>query len=246
MTQSFALSTDRNARLRVASYNIRKGVGLDWQRQPRRVVEVMGQLGADVIALQEVDRRLGSRRSALSPALLAEQGWSVVAPDPRGESLGWHGNAILARSTVSVLEHQSLDLPCLEPRGAVSAVMESRGQRFRLVGVHLSLSRRFRQSQIRHIVRHLDETGPMPSIILGDFNEWRGPVHSALDFGQGHVLHLPGRTFHSSRPSASLDRIVTSGGAHVEASGVNRSDLARRASDHLPIWADVTFDERPA
>ena len=53
--------------LKVASYNIRKAVGLDWRRKPQRVLDVINEIGADVVALQEVDRRFGSRLTALDP-----------------------------------------------------------------------------------------------------------------------------------------------------------------------------------
>jgi Metal-dependent hydrolase len=79
-------------RLRVASYNIRKCVGLDWRRRPDRVLAVLAEIGADVVALQEADRRFGAKLSALPPETLAEAGWHAapVAPHPGG--LGWRGN----------------------------------------------------------------------------------------------------------------------------------------------------------
>ena len=54
--------------LRIASYNIRKARGLDQRRAPERIIEVINMLGADVIALQEADLRLGPRPAALPPA----------------------------------------------------------------------------------------------------------------------------------------------------------------------------------
>ena len=54
--------------LRIASYNIRKCVGLDRRRDPERVLGVIAGLGADIVALQEADRRLGARPSTLDPA----------------------------------------------------------------------------------------------------------------------------------------------------------------------------------
>lgn len=56
--------------LRVASYNIRKAIGTDRRRSPERVLEVLGELDADVIALQEADRRFGVRSAAIPPWLL--------------------------------------------------------------------------------------------------------------------------------------------------------------------------------
>lgn len=227
--------------MRVASYNIRKGVGLDWRRKPDRVLQVIAELDADVVTLQEADRRFGRRERSLPAELLAATGLELVPLAVREASMGWHGNAILLRPGLRVLAISRLDLPGLEPRGAVVVTLERGAQRLRVVGVHLGLARRHRRLQIGHILGHLDAADDTPAIILGDFNEWRSHAASADDFGTGHKLHIPGKTFHTRRPTAALDRIVTRGGVSVLATGVNRSDLARRASDHLPIWADLAF-----
>ncbi|MEL7014297.1 MAG: endonuclease/exonuclease/phosphatase family protein, partial [Pseudomonadota bacterium] len=47
--------------MRVTSYNIRKAVGLDWRRDAGRIVDVLGEIDADVVVLQEADKRLGAR-----------------------------------------------------------------------------------------------------------------------------------------------------------------------------------------
>lgn len=51
--------------IRVASYNIRKAVGLDWRRDTHRIADVLAEVDADVIALQEADKRLGARAGVL-------------------------------------------------------------------------------------------------------------------------------------------------------------------------------------
>ena len=58
--------------IKVASYNMRKGIGLDRRRDPGRVLSVLGELDADIVALQEADRRFGTRASAIPPHMLAE------------------------------------------------------------------------------------------------------------------------------------------------------------------------------
>jgi endonuclease/exonuclease/phosphatase family metal-dependent hydrolase len=50
-----------------------------------------------------------------------------------------------------------------------------------------------------------------------------------------------GPSFHSRRPIASLDRIIVDQSLAIEAAGVHASSEARRASDHLPIWARVAL-----
>ena len=108
--------------IRVASYNMRKAIGTDRRRRPERTIEVLNELDADVIALQEADRRFGSRASAIPLAMIeAHSDYKPVELDIRAGSIGWHGNALLVRKRVEVLEHHLFHLPSLEPRGAVLA-----------------------------------------------------------------------------------------------------------------------------
>jgi endonuclease/exonuclease/phosphatase family metal-dependent hydrolase len=76
----------------VASYNIRKSVGTDWRRDPGRIFDIISAIDADIIALQEVDRRFGSRAASLSPQMVAERSdYFAISFGVREQSLGWHG-----------------------------------------------------------------------------------------------------------------------------------------------------------
>lgn len=111
--------------IKVASYNIRKSVGLDWRRRPERVLAVLSEIDADVVALQEVDRRFGSRLSSLDPEMIAsETAYAPIRAGIRPQNLGFHGNLLLVRKTVTVLDSGTIDLPYLEPRGAVFADLD--------------------------------------------------------------------------------------------------------------------------
>ncbi|MGZ8297140.1 MAG: endonuclease/exonuclease/phosphatase family protein, partial [Allosphingosinicella sp.] len=114
--------------IRVASYNMRKAIGTDRRRRPERTLEVLRELDADVIALQEADRRFGARASAIPLHMLDEHSdYKPVRFDARDGSLGWHGNALLVRKNVEVLHKELLHLPSLEPRGAVMADISLNG-----------------------------------------------------------------------------------------------------------------------
>ena len=226
--------------VRIASYNIRKGIGTDRRRDPARTLAVLDELDADVVALQECDRRFGERASTLPESALAAAGWEPVALARRAHSLGWHGNALLVRSGVRVLEAHALDLPTLEPRGAVLADLEVDDHPLRVVGMHLDLSGLWRRRQLRAILAavHREERDGGAAVMLGDMNQWsdRGCL---TEFGPEHRLVATGPSFHARRPVASLDRIVVTGPVEVAGSAVHHSPTARRASDHLPVWADL-------
>lgn len=234
-------------RIRLASYNIRKCLGSDGARLPERTVDVLNALGADAIALQEVDRRMGPRPFALPPELIgARTGFAPVTAATSPVSLGWHGQTVLLRSGLRAAAVERLDLPALEPRGAlfVDVAPEGGDPVFRMVAVHLGLIRRWRRLQLARIREALAAMPPLPTAILGDFNEWSasGGMEALSD---GFHVHAPGRSFPASQPLGRLDRVATGRGLHLLDAGVLDTPVARVASDHLPIWADLRV-EAPA
>lgn len=224
--------------LRVASYNIQKGMGHDLRRKPRRTLAVLREMRADVVILQEADRRFGPRMSALPEEQLDRlTPYSPADVRVRPGSIGWHGNAVLVRDGLKVIKTKRLALPHFEPRGAVMAVVELDGGPLIVVGAHLALATRHRRDQAAELAEFA-ERADMPLVMGGDLNEWtrKGgglePLQTALS------EHMPGPTFPAFRPVAPLDRFYHCGALAVSAS-VHDSPLARVASDHLPIVADV-------
>jgi endonuclease/exonuclease/phosphatase family metal-dependent hydrolase len=227
--------------LKVVTYNIRKCVGLDRKRDPARILNVLNEIDADVVALQEADRRFGARESCLPAAMIAaETPWQVVPFNKRPGGIGWHGNAILIRRDAAIRKAHPLDLPMLEPRGAVEAELVIAGRPVRIIGVHLDLSGLWRRRQVKALLAHNEGAAhSMPTIMMGDFNQWsdRGAL-SEFAFHHHRIVKTP-KSFHTSKPVASLDRIIISHDITVLEAGAHMSPLAQRASDHLPIWADL-------
>jgi endonuclease/exonuclease/phosphatase family metal-dependent hydrolase len=234
--------------LKVASYNIRKSVGLDWQRQPKRILDVIGEIDADIIALQEVDRRFGRRESSLSVEHIGEAtDYLPVRFGTRPTSLGWHGNTILVRKAARIITHRPINLPQLEPRGAVMADVEIKGIIVRVIGMHLGLVGLWRSRQARAVLELLEKLEEkLPTVIMGDLNQWTTEGGALAEFAETHNIVAPGPSFHSSRPMLPLDRIITDLDFSVAAAGVHSSEQARRASDHLPVWAELELVQRLA
>jgi endonuclease/exonuclease/phosphatase family metal-dependent hydrolase len=229
-------------RLTFASYNIHKAVGTDGRRDPDRIVAVLRELDADVIALQEADRRFGVRESVIPKALLDESPWYTAHFGGSGPNLGWHGNALLVRRGIELRLAEPLPLPTLEPRGAVCAELAAGGRALRVCGMHLDLSGLRRRMQIKAVLRHHGAGDAGPAVLLGDFNQWGANSGAMREFGHGWQVLATGKSFPSRRPVAQLDRIVASHHWRVEAAGVHHSALAARASDHLPVWAVLALD----
>ena len=227
----------------VASYNMRKAIGTDRLRRPERVLDVLCEIDADIVALQEADRRIGKRASAIPPELLqARSPYRPVPFDTRPDSIRVHGNALLVKRGIEIVDHAALPLPTLEPRGAVLADLRVDGALVRVVGMHLDLSGLWRRRQARAILHALEERGgDLPTVLMGDLNKWSQHGGCLRDFAHGHRFAHTGRSFHARRPVAALDRIIVSRNVTVIASGAHASAKARRASDHLPIWARLSF-----
>jgi endonuclease/exonuclease/phosphatase family metal-dependent hydrolase len=247
----------------VASYNVRKAIGTDRKRNPQRVLDVLHEIDADVVALQEADKRFGGRGSAVPHELIDEHGLyrpvhfgvrhrRVLDRMPGGRhvdallrintrNIGWHGNAILVKRHIGVLDCAALDIPMFEPRGAVMAELMIGDEPLRVVGMHLDLSGLWRRRQIRSILEAIARRPQkMRTILMGDTNEWRDAAGCLKDFRGSYRVAATGPSFHSRHPIAALDRIIVDKDLNIEAAGVHMSSAARRASDHLPIWARVS------
>ncbi len=229
--------------IKVATYNIRKCVGTDRRRDPERILQVLDEIDADIIALQEADRRFGNRLSAIPHHLLLEHGtYQPVEIGGRPQSIGWHGNALLVRKGIVVRHSEIVPLPTLEPRGAVLAELTVNDKPLRVIGTHLDLSGLWRRRQIRALLARMDgKERHLPTVLLGDFNQWsdRGAL-SEFAFHHHRLVKTP-PSFHSNRPVARLDRIIVSHDIRVESADAHVSNLSKRASDHLPLWARINI-----
>ena len=245
----------------VASYNMRKAIGLDRRRDPHRVLRVLHEIDADVVALQEADKRFGGRGAAVPHELIDSH--SHYKPVHLGvrhkrplekvrkhadkllkvntRNIGWHGNAILVKEHIGVLDCATVDLPTLEPRGAVMAELLVGDRPIRVVGMHLDLSGLWRKRQMRTILEAIERRPQkMPTILMGDTNEWRTESGCLREIEPEFHLAPTGPSFHARHPVAQLDRIIVHKDLSIEAAGVHMSAAARRASDHLPIWARLS------
>ena len=228
--------------LTFASYNIHKGVGLDRQRDPERILSVLHEIDADIIALQEADRRIGERASVLPRADIDDTRWRVIEVARRPRSIGWHGNALLVRRGIDIVSGEALDLPTIEPRGAACGEIVVEGHSLRVIGTHLDLSGLRRRDQIRSLLGFCNACERnLPTVIMGDFNQWGRQTGAMREFAQGWHIVTPGRSYPSRQPVATLDRIVASTHWNVVSSDVHHTALSTVASDHLPVKAVLSL-----
>jgi len=230
--------------VRVASYNVHCCVGRDGTSDPERVAAVVCELGADIVALQEVDspRRSFGRGIDQLDYLARATGLESVAGPTLLRYHGRFGNALLTRWRPDVVRQIDLGVPGRERRGALDVELARDAGGMRVVATHLGLRGRERRTQIDALLTALRRGVAPLTVLLGDFNHWT-PTFRALreidrQLGRAAVL----RTFPAWRPLLALDRVwVCPASALVEVH-VHATPAARRASDHLPICATVRLD----
>ncbi len=223
--------------LRIASYNMRKAKGTDRLRDPDRILRIIKGLNADIVVLQEADRRLGARPSALPIARITPQTGMIAVPVPGPVSVGWHGNAVLLSPAARIVEVQHIDLPGAEPRGALVVDTDIADVPLRIIATHLGLMRRSRRAQLSALIAHMDERSHRATLIAGDMNEWSQTVGLGR-LAHHFTIHAPGKSFHARLPVAKLDRIAMDDALKLVDAGVVETPDTQRASDHLPIWID--------
>jgi endonuclease/exonuclease/phosphatase family metal-dependent hydrolase len=233
--------------MRLLSYNIHKGVGgSDGNYRLERIVAVIAEESPDLVCLQEVDRHVRRSHYHDQPRLLAETfsavGHLFQLNVPHRE--GGYGNLLLSRWPLHTHHHVSLRLGKRKPRGAQLAVVKTPEGLLHLVNWHLGLAEKERRWQVEHLLKHrlFLESAHLPTLIIGDFNDWRNRLarHAfhAHEFHQATAPPSRFRSFPAFLALASLDKAFYRGSVHVKHARIVRTALARRASDHLPLVLD--------
>jgi endonuclease/exonuclease/phosphatase family metal-dependent hydrolase len=245
-------SAKSNSKLRVATYNVHGCTGIDRQRSEARIAEVIAEMSVDIVALQELD--LGRRRSAGADQtkMIAEQlGWhSYFHPAMRRDD-EHYGNAILSRYRLTF--RRAVELPgrppffCRENRAAIEVEIESNLGKVHVINTHLGLGwrERFVQAQLFTTAEWRGAiASDIPVILLGDFNSLRrSRPYRTLNRHLRDVRELvqptpPIRTFPTRFPLLAVDHIFVNEALQPLSLSVNRSPLARIASDHFPLMAE--------
>jgi endonuclease/exonuclease/phosphatase family metal-dependent hydrolase len=228
-------------RLRIATYNVHSGVGVDRRFRPQRIADVINELRADVVALQEV---LSPVRGFDVHAHLREAtGFHLVTMTTMPLAGGTFGNALLSRWPILDLVEHGLAVGKREPRGALEATLGRDTQELRVIATHLGLRAAERSEQLSRLMEIVKAAPELPTVLAGDFNMTRGRAREL----RAHAAHLGKHdvlaTFPSIAPVLPLDRIFALHGASIVDVAVHRSRRARVASDHLPLIATIELPD---
>lgn len=239
---------------RLMTYNIHKGIGgVDRLYDLDRIVRVIRHYHPDLVFLQEVDEGVRRSQHDRQVELLAQElGFEhFVYQNNVAVREGHYGNAILSRFPLGEKLDLDLTVPLKKRRRAliVRAELEVGDERRELLlcNAHLGLLGVERNAQINRILR-LDQLReqPSPVIVGGDFNDFWASHGRKLMFPLGFRCAVANaKTFPAALPVRSLDAIYFRGGLRLLDSFSGRTQLARQASDHLPVLADFAFDPEP-
>jgi endonuclease/exonuclease/phosphatase family metal-dependent hydrolase len=234
----------RHATVRVATYNIHRCRGMDGRTMPERTIEVLSNLNADIIALQEVIGA-GPDDSGHAAEIGAALGMGWVMASVRHLRLHQFGNVILSHFPIRHHYEYNLSWRTCEARGCQRADIVIDDRILHLFNVHLGTAFRERKDQAERLasIVHDARTQP-PKILLGDFNEWsRGfATHVLTEKLQAIDLsvHLRRRrTYPGILPLLHLDHIYYEGEVEIVGVEVPRTRKSLMASDHLPFLAEL-------
>jgi len=239
-------------RLRVVTYNVHRCKGVDARVRPGRIVEVLREIGADVVALQEVLSIEGGASERNQAGFLSDE---LGLEGHLGENRRWrggsYGNLILSRFPMRHVQNYNLSVTGYESRGCLHADVRIGPTVLHVFNAHLGTAYLERRQQ----GRRLTETGILanralegPRILLGDFNEWAPGLTTRLLGAHLKSVdikkHLKrSRTYPGLLPFLHLDHIYYDGLEVIDVM-LHRTRTALLASDHLPLVADFGLPGR--
>jgi endonuclease/exonuclease/phosphatase family metal-dependent hydrolase len=219
--------------LRVSPFNIPGGGGRAGRRDPDRISQVLREIDADVVALQEVPSL--SFTDALLDIMQRELGLTVAVGRTVTRDGAEFGNALGSRYPFGGYGTIDLTVDRREPRNAIDARIDVEGETVRVIATHLGLRPAERRRQVRRLLLAYEQDATEITVLMGDINEWflwGRPLrwlHRRFGYGRSPA------TYPTPRAMLALDRIWSHPPERLACVTTHRSPLTRIASDQLPL-----------
>lgn len=233
--------------MRVVTYNVHKCRGMDGRTSATRIAEVLAEVGADVIALQEVLEHQAE-------TIAGELELPFVLGENRKHHGYAYGNVVLSRFAILAMRNYDLSVHGREERGCLRADLEVGGALLHVFNVHLGTAFIERRVQGRRLIAPEllnDVELERPRIVLGDFNEWTQGLATRLlrqhlESADVRVHLQRSRTYPGVLPFLHLDHIYYDPMLRLERLALWRTKKALVASDHLPLVGEFRWERRVA
>ena len=247
LTDSRGSSDDSIAGIRVATYNIKHGRGMDGVLDLERTLATLRLLNADIIALQEVDDQARRSGGVDQASWLAEQlGMHSAYGAFMDFQGGRYGLAILSRQPI--LSHETWRLPeGNEPRVALATRIETdAGEVISAVAVHFDWVKDdgFRYAQAMETL-HQIQTLDSPWIVFGDFNDV--PESRTMNAFEQVARDATkpsdsAATFPADEPTIEIDYILSGPSSSWSPASATVMEESI-ASDHRPVVAELNLNQ---
>lgn len=236
--------------MRIVTYNIHKARGMDGRTSIKRIGEVLSELEADIIALQEIfavcDAEAGQVES-----LAADLGLHAAFGCTRHHKARPYGNAILTRWPILSAREMDISWANRERRGCIRTDLKTPRGILHVFNIHMGTSYLERRHQVRNLLssKTIGEDLTGPRVLVGDFNEWVKGLATRLLSDKFESLNLElhvrkRRSYPGLLPLLHLDHIYFERPLHVQKAELIRTRLSKIASDHLPLVATFGWGEK--
>jgi endonuclease/exonuclease/phosphatase family metal-dependent hydrolase len=238
--------------MRIATYNIHRARGLDGRVRPDRIVDVLEEIGADVVALQEVlSIEQDAPEKNQADYIARRLGFHHALGENRRLRGGAYGNVVLSRYPLRTVRNYDISVTGCERRGCLyTDIRLPDGEILHVFNVHLGLALLERRRQARQLVNEVlgEPVLKGPRVMLGDFNEWTRGLTTRLLGRHLKAINLRqhlrwARTYPGFMPVLALDHIYFDPSLELDKVSLHRSRTSLVASDHLPLVADFTLVE---
>lgn len=232
------------------TYNIHRAIGLDRRFKPERIIEIINEINPDIALLQEVDEGVPRSKELNLAKEIAEACGFPYYKLGHNVTLkkGNYGNATLSKFPISRERNINLTIDNKKSRGCQHTTIDINPKKsIEVFNLHLGLSAKERQKQaglLFHSEEYLLIKKKAPCVVAGDFNDWRSLLRALFIEGLGFTCATDStkrwgesaiKTFPSFAPRGGLDRVYYKGRVNCLSANRYEKNIAKIASDHLPI-----------
>ncbi len=228
--------------VKVATYNIHQGIGRDGLENVEKTAELIRNIDARVVGIQELGAFHGQSADLATyqiDRIVETTKMSVVTGPTIHHPHSTYGNCLLSKDPVTAVRRFNIGQKALEPRGLLDVDLTINGRLMRVMVTHLGLKAWERRLQVKKILNHLDEGPNIPTIIMGDFNEWF-PWSRVIRWMNNRCgISSAPATFPAQFPILALDRLWAIPLCPLKNVRVYNNKISRLVSDHLPLVAEI-------